>query len=178
MRGMRSRSFGWKCSTSTRPPSAQAIPASGLGSLNVVENNRRALNGHGMIPVGWTERRVSRCEAHRDSLGRYRRANLGRYRWASTRPVAFRSTLRCRSNIGRKYRWITVSHIKSCSNRFRPASPIWRRNAWSSSSLAIFWAKSAGSPGSNKSPVTPSVTVYGSPPMRLATTGMPPGPGA
>ena len=75
---------------------------------------------------------------------------------------------------GRQWRSITVSQVKSASNR-RPS-----RQSHFVSQLRIIQAAARswppgrpGRPARRAGPVTPSLTVYGTPPIRLAITGMP-----
>jgi hypothetical protein len=62
---------------------------------------------------------------------------------------------------------------KFVSTRRRPAAPIATRFAGSEAKLSIAWRKPAMSPGATSKPFSPSLTISGMPPSRLAMTGRP-----
>src|SRR5262245_35364457 len=71
-----------------------------------------------------------------------------------------------------RVRAATLAQLKWASTRRRPACPMARRRAGSSSSPRIAAASASGCPGWTSSPVVPSSTTSGMPPTAEATTAV------
>src|SRR2546422_2369944 len=69
-------------------------------------------------------------------------------------------------------RSIMASTVKRVSTRLRPDLPIATRRVESCNRFTMACANAFGSPGGTRSPVWPSCTISGSPPVVVATTGL------
>src|SRR5207245_11667933 len=69
-------------------------------------------------------------------------------------------------------RSIMASTVKRLSTRLRPDLPIATRRVESCNRFTMACAHAFGSPGGTRSPVWPSCTISGSPPVVVATTGL------